>query len=273
MGSDIQVRHEVRGVLRCVSAVHVGGWDASFDADLALARDGLDEVILPGTAIAGALRNYLARLHDPATGGDTYDEPALNALFGFAEPGTQHGAASRIYVEDAQLIDPVRPVLRDGVGIDRRTGSAARGFLYQREVLPAGTRFAFHLVGEATSGRDPVSSAVEALTAALRAGRVPIGAGSTRGLGAIVLEQARTRAVPVGTRDGLQQPGRRVVRQRRQPEDPPGRAPRSAAYPGLLRHPSHSRRGDRHPAQRPPHTTHTHQCGRWHRRVPRWRGI
>jgi CRISPR/Cas system CSM-associated protein Csm3 (group 7 of RAMP superfamily) len=196
----------VRGVLTCLTAVHVGGWDASAFADLAVARDGLDQPVIPGTSIAGALRAWLASLTDPAsTGTGRTPRFVVSDLFGWLEPGGERGGVARIRVDDAQLLDAaVEPLVRDGVGIDRRTGAAAAGFLFEREVLPAGTRFGFRLVAdEPTAGDEKVAAAVEALVAGLRAGRVSLGAARTRGLGQVRLEDVHTRTVDLSGRDSL----------------------------------------------------------------------
>ena len=59
--------------------------------------------------------------------------------------------ASRVFVRDA-LVDASlwfgQYEVRNGVGIDRDTETASDGLLYDYEVVPAGTRFAFELVAE-----------------------------------------------------------------------------------------------------------------------------
>lgn len=71
-----------------------------------------------------------------------------DALFGLT-PSSRDGSPSWIRVDDAHLIgDDVTPAVRDGVGIDRRSASAAANYLHTRQVLPAGTRFALRLVAD-----------------------------------------------------------------------------------------------------------------------------
>lgn len=210
MSWNVTVRHELRGDLVCETPLYVGGWDDTAVADLAVARDGLGRPVIPGTSVAGALRSWLAGTGGSwwagtRGGGESDRSPGtvLNSLFGWARG--QEGAASRIRVDDAPLIgDGVAAQLRAGVGIDRNTRSAAAGFLYEREVLPAGTRFAFRLVAdEPPEGDAGVAGAFAALTTALRAGHIRLGAARTRGLGRVRLDEATIRETDLADRDGL----------------------------------------------------------------------
>lgn len=234
MTLPVGVRHEVCGTLVCRSAVHVGSGRESALADLAVVRDGLDRPLLPGTGLAGALRAYLGAAPPlpgeepaPATNGSgtTVAPGTIEDLFGFVEerPPTspdaasgrggsrtgagwsRQGAPALIRVDDALLVGPLlAPGTRDGVGIDRRTGAAAAGFLYEKEFLPAGTRFSFRLVADEPPRGDPrVWQAVERLVGALLAGAVPVGAGRTAGLGRIVLEDVTVRRADLSGPEGL----------------------------------------------------------------------
>ncbi|HEY0699844.1 MAG TPA: RAMP superfamily CRISPR-associated protein, partial [Micromonospora sp.] len=143
MGQSIGTRTEVLGTLTCLGPVHVGGWENTADASLAVVRDGTGRPCLPGTSIAGALRAYLGGLG--RFGGDQPTD-LMNALFGHIIPGSQGGTPSWIRIDDAHLIgDDPTLVVRDGVGIDRVSASAAANFLYTRQLLPAGTRGALRL--------------------------------------------------------------------------------------------------------------------------------
>lgn len=207
MSYFVGVRYEIHGMLTCESPVHVGGWDSSAAADLTVARDGAGRPYLPGTSIAGAVRAHLASA-------GRFDPAQIRALFGYVGPGTREGAPSWLRFDDAPLIDPrVTPVIRDGAGIDRRSASAAQGFLYTREVLPAGTRFALRIVADTpTAATDPppaggwpalIREAVDAIVKGLTRGDVPIGAGRGRGFGRVVLSEARLRESDLSDPAGL----------------------------------------------------------------------
>jgi CRISPR/Cas system CSM-associated protein Csm3 (group 7 of RAMP superfamily) len=185
----VAVRHEVTGTMETVTALRPGGWGSSAYADLVVARDGPGRLMIPGTSLAGALRAWLGSVTGPA-GEPLYDRAALAAVFGDLEHRSQRGTVCRIMVDDAVADQDTSVVIRDGVGIDRITGSAAAGILYQQEVIPPGTRFAVRI----TAALSPVDTdteragrALDLLVAALAAGRVKIGAARTRGLGQVRL--------------------------------------------------------------------------------------
>lgn len=212
MGYAIATRYEVHGTLICLSPVHVGGWEHTADAHLTVIRDGTGQPILPGTSIAGALRAYLGRLERFY---DRQGKPApVEDLFGRITPGTQDGAPSWVRVDDARLIgSEVTPVVRDGVGIDRHAGSAAAGYLYTRQALPTGTRFALRMVidtpaaAAAPSYPDGwpalVRDALEAMVAGLRHAQVPIGAGRGSGLGRVQLTEVTVRRADLSDPAGM----------------------------------------------------------------------
>ena len=181
------VRHEVRGTLQTLTALRVGGWGAAINADLTVARDGLGRIMIPGTSLAGALRSWLGSV--TGHGGEAlFTLAALGKVFGDLEPRSQRGEVCRIRVDDAVAEDETVVAIRDGVGIDRVTQTAAAGVLYQQEVIPPGTGFALRITAEQTGGdAERVAEALDLLVAGLAGGRVEIGAARTRGLGGIQL--------------------------------------------------------------------------------------
>ena len=227
------VRHEVTGILRATSALRVGAWGASLGVDLAVAQDGLGRLVLPGTSLAGALRAWLAgqlgeadlpepRVVGDETSGEVTGVRRVDRLFGWLVPGSQAAAASVVHVDDAVALPepsgragappPVpRPETRDGVALDRVTGSAATNALYQHEVVPVGTRFGFRLVAfEPVPGRahhDPIAAdvaeTVARLVAGLERGLVLLGAARSRGLGGVELVDTTHRHVDLRRRDDV----------------------------------------------------------------------
>lgn len=97
--------------------------------------------------------------------------------------------AGRVRVPDLRLVTKGESAwsgateIRDGVGLDRDTGTAADGIKFDLEVLPAGACFAFELIAEPDAERAVAALAVGELLQ----GNVPLGGRVTRGLGDVVL--------------------------------------------------------------------------------------
>ena len=189
------------GTLETVTALRAGGWGSSVHADLVVARDGLGRLMIPGTSLAGALRAWLGSV-TADSGGVMFGQAALGAVFGELEHQGQDGVVCRIMVDDAVADEDVRMDIRDGVGIDRATGSAAAGVLYQQEVVPPGSKFAVRITAAQTAtDTERVGLALDLLVAALAAGRVDIGAARTRGLGQVRLTDITRTRVDLADRD------------------------------------------------------------------------
>jgi CRISPR/Cas system CSM-associated protein Csm3 (group 7 of RAMP superfamily) len=193
-------RQEVTGILETVTALRVGGWAPSVNADLVVARDGLDRFVIPGTSLAGALRSWLGTV----TGLDgipLFSQAELGRVFGTLVPRSEAGDLCLIRVDDAVAAGDVQAGVRDGVGIDRRTGSAAAGLLYQHEVLPPGCQFEVRITASQLPG-DPqrVGEALDLILGALAEGRVEIGAARTRGLGLVAMTGIRRTRIDLTDR-------------------------------------------------------------------------
>src|SRR5690606_11120411 len=82
------------------------------------------------------------------------------------------------------------PEMREGIGINRRWGTAAPNILNKRQVIPRGARFGLRFTIDLTPDNwteDQVLELQVRLEADLRAGLVRLGAGKTRGLGRLKL--------------------------------------------------------------------------------------
>ena len=191
------VRHEVTGTLEAVTGLRAGGWGSSARADLVVARDGLGRLMVPGTSLAGALRSWLGSVTAPG-GGAMFGPGDLGRVFGDLEDGM----VCRIMVDDAVASGSAGAGIRDGVGIDRGTGSAAAGVLYQSEMVPPGTRFAVRITAVQTAmDTERTGLALDLLVRALAAGRVEVGAARTRGLGQVRLTDITRTRVDLADRD------------------------------------------------------------------------
>lgn len=195
-GRPMDTRLRVRGWLSVRTPLHVGGIALDPAEALPLAVDGQGRVYVPGTSLAGALRDWMR-------GTDTRRD-ALKDLWGFVADGVSNdGNTSRVVVRDAVIatttrtdgygvpadpIDPVTLPTRHGVGIDRFTGAAAPEFLYTRTVVPRGSYLCFEMdIESIAEHRDSDRARLAALLAALSDEEIPLGAATRRGLGTVSL--------------------------------------------------------------------------------------
>jgi CRISPR/Cas system CSM-associated protein Csm3 (group 7 of RAMP superfamily) len=75
--------------------------------------------------------------------------------------------------------------IRDGVGIDRDTGTSRDGAKYNYEVTPAGTKFELYIIGDNLDDKD--LSLFKLCINLLKSGDISIGGMTSRGLGSIRL--------------------------------------------------------------------------------------
>ena len=178
-------RYELTIPVELTSELHIGGVDAVPDRDgegtvIRFCRNGLGEPTIPGRSIRGAVRaacdvarQTMEDAGDPATqDGGAFSKASWVSLWGDDTDYTGKSANDRGLPSDASL--PIRksaltfhavsfPQYKDtdsgesplprrhGVGIDRTTGAASDGALYEHEFLPRGTRFTIRITAE---GRD-----------------------------------------------------------------------------------------------------------------------
>jgi len=194
MSRDIHSRLRLIGTLVTDSPLHIGGHGEDVDTDLPLARDGAGQLYVPGTSLAGSLRELTERLFGNA-----------NELWGYQEDDRGH--ASLVVIDDAVIenAESVIVEIREHVGIDRQWGAAAEHIKFNRAILSRGTRMTFHLTVDVSKdeNRPPILAMLSALKQSLEAGDVRLGAAKTRGLGHVRLEQGHLTEQVFGTRQGI----------------------------------------------------------------------
>lgn len=201
MARKITSRLQIAGTLVAETPLHVGGYGDSPDTDLPLAQNGKGEFYIPGTSLAGVLRNWCEK---------NFDEDLAEKLFAPRHSkGNADGFASFVLIEDATIKNAgqVLTEIRDGVGIDRFYGVAADKAKYDRAVLPRGTEMDFQMTVELASRRDDepenkdqpeedvfnrrvteTKAVIGYLLEALMKSKVRFGAAKTRGLGRVKLK-------------------------------------------------------------------------------------
>ena len=185
-------RYELTIPVELTSELHIGGLDEVPERDgegtvIRFCRNGLGEPTIPGRSIRGAVRavcdiarQALEDAGDTATqNGEAFSKENWISLWGDDTDYTGKSLLDRRLRSDDSL--PIRqsaltfhavsfPEYKDsdsgesplprrhGVGIDRTTGAASDGALYEHEFLPRGTKFDIRITAEGrddeTMGRD-----------------------------------------------------------------------------------------------------------------------
>lgn len=185
MARKIRSRYKITGNLTTISPIHIGGVGGNADTDMALAVNGEGKFYLPATSLAGALRAYMATLNSKIT----------NKIWGFQEKEGDNGHASFVIVEDA-VINSAIVEIRDGVAIDRYSGTAAEGMKFDRAILPKGVKIPISLILErdaklSDSEWQECQNAFAQLITALEEGEIYLGGAKSRGLGRVKLYDTR----------------------------------------------------------------------------------
>ena len=236
-------RDELTIPVELTSELHIGGVDAVPDRDgegtvIRFCRNGLDEPTIPGRSIRGAVRAAcdIARQtmedagHPTTQDGGVFSKASWVSLWGDDTDYTGKSLLDRRLRSDDSL--PIRqsaltfhavsfPQYKDidsgesplprrhGVGIDRTTGAASDGALYEHEFLPRGTKFNIRITAEGrddeTMGRNqsegipgPASSEsvkklLEVIVDVLTSGAVCLGGRTGSGQGTIQVIEPKLR--------------------------------------------------------------------------------
>ena len=192
MARNITSRLIITGNLVSITPIHVGGLGGNAQTDMALAINGKGEYYIPGTSLAGALREWMGS-----------DSKLANALWGYQDVKSDRGHASFVLVEDASI--QAKAEIRDGVGIDRYYGTAAEHFKFDRAILPRGSRIPLEITIEQNPHEDWEISKAEwfNLLEALQNKEIRFGAAKTRGLGLVKLEDLKILDQNLSTRQGI----------------------------------------------------------------------
>lgn len=222
-------RYELTIPVELTSELHIGGVDAVPDRDgegtvIRFCRNGLDEPTIPGRSIRGAVRaacdvarQALEEAGDPATqDGGAFSKENWISLWGDDTDYTGKSANDRGLPSDASL--PIRksaltfhavsfPQYKDidsgesplprrhGVGIDRTTGAASDGALYEHEFLPRGTRFTIRITAEGRDGEPTVNKQSDGIPG-------PASSESVKKILEVIVDILKSGAVCLGGRTG-----------------------------------------------------------------------
>lgn len=160
---------------------------AKNEPDAVVDRDVAGRYRIPGTSLAGLLRDRFERVHSPER---------ARMVFGYVEdqrskeqpsPTQQDQAvASSLWVFDALVDEPLPElVTRMTTAIDRHRGAAKNHLLREVQAFPAGTTFTGHLMWENATVED-----IEDLAVCLRSWKIRLGRSVSTGAGSATIGSA-----------------------------------------------------------------------------------
>ncbi len=169
MSRKVMAKVAVKGTLRTLTPLSIGGTGTGEHVDIELATDGSGQCYIPGTSLAGAIRAWCER--------------HVEAGEFFGNNDNQTGA-SRIFMYDLPVPSVIKE-RRHGISISDETGTVRDGFFYTRALLPRGTSIPFGLELDVTDENDGGTLAL--ILEALQTGTIRLGGCKTRGMGAVIL--------------------------------------------------------------------------------------
>ena len=174
-------------------------WSSDQKAEL------VQRLVLPATAVKGALAHRVAFHHRRlsgqwahellAAGGEPAPSQAVQTLFGFSDDEQEEARAGQLWLDDLHFAltreesseaDPVRVHLQHHNRIDRFTGGVMDGGLFSTESLWRTPMTLTLYCPDLPAETDPtLRRALECALDDLTQGRLPLGAGGSRGFGAM----------------------------------------------------------------------------------------
>ncbi|MBI5526472.1 MAG: CRISPR-associated RAMP protein [Deltaproteobacteria bacterium] len=219
-------RFRITASIRFTTAFHLGsGSEGSDFADMGVLTDHTGAPALPGSSLKGVFRAnaeslaghlgmwtcFLEKRHekcagasqdlararlkdlDKAANGIEVEGILSNSLCDVCRLFGSQLARGKLRFHDARIKSWAGALeLRDGVGIDRDSGTAVDGVKYDFEVVPAGAVFDFTLDGE---NLNSIEFALVAATLLEWERGVSLGGMTSRGLGKAILEDLGVRRV------------------------------------------------------------------------------
>jgi CRISPR-associated protein Csm3 len=203
------------GVLRTENPLHIGAGDNSLDpgsTDVSVIKNSKGIPYIPGSSLKGVLRSRLEMMLSVETvkknwsvsACDIFNYPCITDEFIKSNKDKQRdnpleyaqliwekscdvcrlfgnkSMAAHVQIKDLELISGGQVELRNGVGIDRETGIAARGVVYEYDVVAAGSEFLFEMIADNLDEKS--EKLLNILIKMLEQGEISIGAKTTRGL-------------------------------------------------------------------------------------------
>jgi len=138
----------LKAELLLTSALVIGG-DSDDTADLTPLRDYNGNPFIPGTSMAGALRDFALKAG--------LDEKLVNTLFGYTlrARSSVESFHSKVVIHDCFAQENLQTATRDMVALDEKTKTAKPHSKFDVELIPRGAKFDFRIELITYKGDDP----------------------------------------------------------------------------------------------------------------------
>ncbi len=218
-------RFEYSGKLKLPYGYQSGGSRELVGPDRPLFRDHEGSIELCGTALAGLLRGDMDRIAQaqgeecrgraqgtgvpkkapPTTGCECRVCELMGPRTGRTprHAGTEGLHASRLHVSGGRAESPPRSRVRDHVGIDRRTGTAADERKYDVEVIDTEVRFPFRLRMDSSERLEESRQLLEMTLHRMESGWLFAGGRKGSGQGLVQLVELSRRSIDLSDRETL----------------------------------------------------------------------
>lgn len=247
-------RYELTIPVELTSELHIGGVDEVPERDgegtvIRFCRNGLEEPTIPGRSIRGAVRAACNALREERK---SEDDPLAVDDGIFSDSNWESLWGDDLAHHEGDSPDDVLPVRRSaltfhamsfpdykdsdsgesplprrhGVGIDRTTGAASDGALYEHEFLPRGTRFDIRITAEGRddetmenkqsegipgpASSDTVKKLLEFIVDVLNSGAICLGGRTGSGQGRIEVQKSDKKRQ--GSKEERQEPKEQYLR-------------------------------------------------------------
>lgn len=215
-------RYIITGTLYAKTPIHIGSGRENFApvlADNSVIRNHNGEPFIPGSSLKGVIRSYIERILKSKVYPDfksclIVNEPCIleenikkikqeklkpedeaekiySQLCDVCKIFGCNHFASKLQIRDANLKPEESAYIdmRNGVAIDRDTGTAAYGKNYDFECVSAGTRFDFYM--SADNIEEKYEGVLKLIVSMLKNGEIRVGGKTSGGLGSIELQDCK----------------------------------------------------------------------------------
>jgi len=217
--TDARYRTLILVEIEQLTGLAVGAGSGSLESDTVF-RDGLGNLTIPGSSIAGALVEAVART------GNSKDSRPLEAqstidpfVAGRLISGKKRGRLTKGGSDDSSIVQSLWTIehahissdyrnkvlvqLRQGVGIRHTTGAAAteNKALFDGEFVPAGTRWNFVIDIDTNRGGAAIEQSALLALRQLHQGEICLGRNAARGMGRVrITDRARLVRIPLSAK-------------------------------------------------------------------------